>query len=138
MPHIPAILFPVLGQTDVVPAWWAVAISAVAVVVTLWDKLRPKPPLHRQFASREELAKVESAIEKIVAQAAADRQVTNSKLDAIMAQEATHYDRIMEAGSKRAATLHAKIDAVNTNTAGIAQRVAKLEGATQWGPNGQD
>lgn len=118
----------VLGAVDdAAPAWWAVGISILAAAISAFGTFRPSPPLHRQFAGRDELAKVMAELKEV-----------REALEAIRIQETQHYDKIMEAGATRASNMYRKMDGVSATVSELGQRVAKIEGQISRGDHGTD
>lgn len=131
--HMPdSILF--LGQLGDTPmvAWLSFAVSVVVAVLLTVQHFRPSPPNHDRYARREMAESLDTDLKALKIEVA--KMVTRDefvelghKIDQGQKNEAMHYERILDSGSKRAGNIYARIDAVNERLGALAVAVARLE-----------
>lgn len=133
-----------VGDTPVV-SWLGFGVSLVVAALLVVQHFRPSPPNHDRYARREMAESLDSDLKALKVEVAKmvsrdEFAELSHKIDEGQKMEATHYERILDSGSKRAANIYARIDAVNEKISGLAIAVARLEAkAKKPGENnGQD
>ncbi len=58
-------------------------IATATMVLQIWSLLKPSPPLHKEYATKNELEKVEKRIEKVAAERQTSVGNLHEKIDGI-------------------------------------------------------
>ena len=120
-----------VGDAPIV-SWLGFGVSLVVAALLVVQHFRPSPPNHDRYARREMAESLDTDLKALKVEVAKmvsrdEFAELSHKIDEGQKMEATHYERILDSGSKRAGNIYARIDTVNERLSQLAVAVARLE-----------